>query len=130
MKLVVDVNVVIAAVMGEPERDWAVEVTRGNEAIGPRSFPFEIGNALTRLVKRKRLPPENIENAWLAASRFKILLKDIDVAAAVRLAASHNMYAYDGYILQCTLESGATLVTLDRPLIAVAHKIGLKVMEK
>ena len=129
MKLVIDANVVLAVALGEPEREWAFAVTRGSEAIGPRSLPFEIGNALTGLVKRKRLPPEHLQNAWEAVSKFAVLMKDIDMTAALRLAATHNIYAYDGYMLQCALEAGAALVTLDRPLGTIARRIGLQVME-
>ena len=129
MKVVVDASVILAVVMGEPERDWAIAVTRDSEAFGPRSLPFEIGNALTSLVKRRRLPADNLENAWKAASKFAVVLNDIDIAAAVRLSGLHKIYAYDGYMLQCALEAGASLVTLDRQLAEIARKIGLKVVE-
>ena len=32
MKIVIDASVIIAVVLGEPERDWAFDVTRGSEA--------------------------------------------------------------------------------------------------
>ena len=130
MKLVIDANIVIAVVLGEPEKNWALDVTRGGEAIGPRSLPFEIGNALSRLVKRRRLRSENIDSAWAEAAKFDVALIDIDMQAALRLAANHDLYAYDGYMLQCALETRATLVTLDQPLSGVARKIGLQVMER
>ena len=130
MKLVIDANIVIAVVLGEPEKNWALDVTRGGEAIGPRSLPFEIGNALSRLVKRRRLRSESIDGAWAEAAKFTVALIDIDMPAALRLAASHNIYAYDGYMLQCAIETRAAIVTLDRPLSVIARKIGLKVMER
>ena len=67
--------------------------------------------------------------AWTAAQRFKVSLRDIDMAAALRLAASHGTYAYDAYMLQCALEHRGTLVTLDRRMIAVGKLIGLGISE-
>ena len=80
-------------------------------------------------MKRKRLMPDDLDGARAAASKFSVVLQDIDLAAALRLAASNSMYAYNGYMLQCALEASATLLTLDRTRGAIARKLGLKVME-
>jgi predicted nucleic acid-binding protein len=129
MKVVVDVNVVLAVVLGEPERDWAIAATSACVALAPRSFPFEVGNALTSLVKRRRISAEGVMAAWAAASAFQVLLRDVDMSAALRMAAVHNLYAYDAYILQCAVDGRAKLLTLDRQMVAVGRLIGLDVVE-
>jgi predicted nucleic acid-binding protein len=129
MKSVIDVNVVLAVILDEPERGWAIQATKTATAFAPKSFPFELGNALTSLAKRKRLSREGMLAAWRAAQQYKVLLCDIDIAAALRLAAAHNIYAYDSYILQCAIEQRASLVSLDRRMIAVGKSIGIDVVE-
>ncbi len=37
-----------------------------------------------------------------------------------------NMYAYDAYILDCAIRSKASLLTLDRKLIAAAQNLKVK----
>ncbi len=130
MKIVIDANIVIAVVLDEPERDWAIGAAEGHEAVAPRSLPFEIGNALSKLVKRKLLPIANAQAAWHAAATFRVTLRDIDLAAAVQLAAEHDIYAYDAYMLQCAREAGAKLLTLDKRMLTVARQIGLKPVER
>ncbi|MEQ1696902.1 MAG: type II toxin-antitoxin system VapC family toxin [Hyphomicrobiaceae bacterium] len=129
MRLVVDVNVVLAVVLGEPEREWAIAAAVDCDSLAPRSFPFEIGNALTSLVKRKRLSSEDMLAAWRAAATFQVTLRDVDMSAALRLAGVHNIYAYDAYILQCAIDSRAKLLTLDQRMAAVGRSIGLDVVE-
>ena len=129
MKFVIDASVVVAVVLGEPEREWAIESTRKGMALAPRSLPFEIGNALTGLVKRRCLSPEGMYAAWTAASAFRVTLRDIDIGAALRVAAANSLYGYDAYMLQCATETKATLMTLDRRMAAVARSMGLVVLE-
>jgi predicted nucleic acid-binding protein len=129
MKMVVDVNIVLAVVLGEPEREWAIKVSRNATAFAPKSFPFELGNALSALFKRKRLSNDGVLAAWRAAAKYQVTLCDIDMAAALRLACVHNIYAYDAYIVQCAVEQKAVLMSLDRRMIAIAKGVGLDVME-
>jgi predicted nucleic acid-binding protein len=129
MKFVIDVNIVLAVVLGEPERDWAIEATKRGVGLAPGSFPYEMGNALTSLVKRKRLSPHGMTAAWIAASAYQVTLCDVDMGAALRLAVAHNIYAYDAYVLQCAVENKAKLLTLDKRMLVVGRAIGLEIVE-
>jgi predicted nucleic acid-binding protein len=129
MLIVADTNVFITVVMNEPEKPWVIEVTKSAEAVAPRSLPFEIANALSRLVKRRILSQERAQFAWKAASALPASLRDIDISAALRLACERRMYAYDGFMLQCALECAAPLLTLDMRLRAAARDSGIRVVE-
>ena len=129
MKVVIDANVVIAVVLGEPERDWAIQATNAGIAYAPRSLPFEIGNALSGLVKRKRLSAAGMQTAWAAATQFQVTLCDIDMTAALRIAGVHELYAYDAFMLQCAVGTAAKLATLDRKMALVGRTIGIEILE-
>ena len=55
MKIVADTNIFLAVALNEPEKKEIIALTVGHELIAPEILPFEIGNALSALVKRKRL---------------------------------------------------------------------------
>ena len=129
MKFVIDVNVILAVVLGEPERAWAIAATAQGVAFAPKSLPFEIGNALTSLVKRKRLSAEGMLVAGNATAAFRVSLRDVEMAAALDLAAKHGLYAYDAYILQCAINVRGKLVTLDKRMGTIGRSIGLDVVE-
>ena len=55
MEIIIDTSALIAVIVGEPERDIIVDITTGNNLIGPGSIPWEIGNAFSAMFKQKRL---------------------------------------------------------------------------
>ncbi len=129
MKVVTDASAVIAVAINEPMRGWIIEATRGAEVVAPDSLPFEIANALTRMVKQQRLAPQQALAAWEAVSAIPVALRSIDLRGALRLSCAHNIYAYDGFMLQCALEESAMLLTLDAGMRRVALDLGIDVLE-
>ncbi|MGD0015563.1 MAG: type II toxin-antitoxin system VapC family toxin, partial [Bryobacteraceae bacterium] len=55
MDLVVDTSVILAVLISEPERLNIVELTRDANLLAPASVHWEIGNAISAMIKRKRL---------------------------------------------------------------------------
>jgi predicted nucleic acid-binding protein len=50
-----------------------------------------------------------------------IQLRVIDVPSSIKIAHRHKIYAYDAYMLQCEVECGFRLLTLDRGLTTAAR---------
>ena len=55
MDLVVDTSVILAVLTSEPERMNIVRLTQDANLLAPASVHWEIGNALSAMIKRKRL---------------------------------------------------------------------------
>jgi predicted nucleic acid-binding protein len=129
MKIVADTNIFIAVVLNEPEKKTIVNLTEGHVLIAPEVLPFEIGNALTAMVKRKALLADEAVLAWDAIQHIPVDLRRIDIAAAMKIAMQHNIYAYDAFFLECALNQRSPLLTLDRQMRELAGKIGIQIME-
>ena len=129
MRLVADANVYLAVALEEPEKQGIIEVTRGRTLTSPEALPFEIGNALSALIRRGRLSLQEAQSAWQACSAITVELRSVDVDAALEIAAKHGIYAYDAYYLQCAASLRSPLLTLDQRLVRVAVAVGVKVME-
>ena len=52
MKIIADTNTFIAVALNEPEKDKIIRLTEGHDLIAPDVLPFEIGNALTAMMKK------------------------------------------------------------------------------
>jgi len=52
MKIIADTNIFIAVALNEPEKDKIIRLTEGHDLIAPDVLPFEIGNALTAMMKK------------------------------------------------------------------------------
>jgi len=55
MDIVSDTNILLAVIFNEPEKDNIVQLTSGNDAIAPEILPYEVGNALSAMIKGKQI---------------------------------------------------------------------------
>lgn len=129
MKLVADTNIFIAVALNEPERDRIIEATAAVAVLAPDVLPYEVGNALSALVKRGKLTAGEALRAERAVSGIVVRLVPADVRSALKLALEHGIYAYDAYFLQCALAYACPLLTLDRRMNEVAKRLGIEAWE-
>ena len=130
MKIVVDTNTLLAVAMNEPEKAWLIEVTSGHELVAPTVLPYEMGNALSSLVRREVVQEKFLAAIWDASAKIPVELKAVDVRAALLLAGHFRIYAYDAYFLQCALDAKAPILSLDRGMQRVAKELHIEVMER
>jgi len=130
MKIIADTNTFLAVALNEPEKEWLIEVTDGHDLIAPPILPYEIGNALSSLVRRGVVSERHLAAAWDAAAAVPVELATVDIRAALLLAGHFRIYAYDAYFLQCALDAKSPLLTLDRGMKTVAKQLDIKRVEK
>lgn len=128
MKIVADTNTFLAVTLYKPERDEIIRLTSGHELVAPDILPFEIGNALSAMLKRHRLDSDNILSVWDAAQKIPVDLRSVDIREALKIASQFNIYAYDAYFLVCAISLHSPLITLDRHMIEVAQVLGINIM--
>jgi predicted nucleic acid-binding protein len=129
MELVIDTSAIVAVLTAEPTRDRIIARTQGAELLAPGSVHWETGNALSALVKRRRLKLADVQTALAAYARIPIRLVDIELDVALELADRLGLYAYDAYLMACARRHGAPLLTLDPRLGRMASEAGVKVLE-
>ncbi|MEQ1761324.1 MAG: type II toxin-antitoxin system VapC family toxin [Vicinamibacterales bacterium] len=125
MACVIDTSAIIAVLLSEPERAMLVRATRGTELLAPASVHWEVGNALSAGLKRRRLTLAQGQRALTAYAAIPVRFVDVDLALSLELAAEHALYAYDAYLLTCALQQRAPLLTLDAGLVRPARVIGI-----
>lgn len=54
---------------------------------------------------------------------------DVELDKALEIAARLNIYAYDAYVIQCAIQTGAPLLSLDHALLQNAKSTNLTVLE-
>ncbi|HVX88537.1 MAG TPA: type II toxin-antitoxin system VapC family toxin [Gemmatimonadales bacterium] len=128
-QIIVDTSAILAVLLGEPERDALLEATAGATLVAPGSVPWELGNALSAMVKRGRLTVAQAERVVESYARIPIRLIDVDLAASVEVAGRFGLYAYDAYFLVTALVHRAPLLTLDAGLARAAGAAGVRLVE-
>jgi predicted nucleic acid-binding protein len=127
--IVIDTSAILAVLLDEPERDALVEKTMGTVLTAPASLRWEVGNAATAGVKRRRLTPARARQLVTDFASVTIRELAIDIGRAVDLGLELGIYAYDAYVLEAARSSGFPLLALDGPIRRNAKKLALSLVE-
>lgn len=129
MEIVSDASVFLAVVLNETDREWVVEKTAGCSLISPEVLPYEIGNALIAIKRKGRLNDREILRAFDMSQRIAVRLIPVKIHDSMKMALRFNIYAYDAYYLQCCVETGSPLISLDGRMCDIARSLEIKVVE-
>ncbi len=129
MNIIPDINILLAVVLEKPEKENIIQLTSQADAVAPEVLPFEIGNALTAMVKRKALTADEAMSAYNTVNRIPVRLVSVDIHQALKLALEFKIYAYHAYFLQCAIQYFSPLITLDKRMKQVARNLNIEVME-
>jgi predicted nucleic acid-binding protein len=105
-------------------------VAEGSTIEVPAIWPLEVANALTVLVRRKKLSEEDRQTglAWLRGLRLRV---DHEMASLAftrlsELATRYNLSVYDAAYLELALRQKNLLGCKDGPLRNAAKQCGVK----
>jgi len=127
--VVIDTSALIAVLTSEAERPRLIAATQRADLVAPASVHWEIGNALSALLKRRRISRDDIPLVLEAYERIPLRFLDVNLTLALEIAAEHGLYAYDAYLITCALGQRAPLLTLDKSLGRAADAAGVQVVE-
>ncbi|HOC67546.1 MAG TPA: type II toxin-antitoxin system VapC family toxin [Candidatus Hydrogenedentes bacterium] len=125
--LIVDPSALLAAFLNEEERGRMEQKSSGCLLAAPGCICWETGNALYGALKRGRITLEQAQLVFTEVETMAIRILDVDINAALGIAAEHTIPAYDAYYLQCAVRFGYPLLTLDRRMLDVARNMNLAV---
>jgi predicted nucleic acid-binding protein len=129
MEIVVDASVLIAVVTNEDEKEKLVAITNEAELIAPLSVHWEIGNAFSSLLKRKRVMIDEVLQAIEIYLQIPIRFVEVELSDSLELANECGLYAYDAYLLRCAEKYHLPLLTLDNRLAQAAKDKKIQVLE-
>ena len=129
MQIVIDTSAVMAVILNEDSKPAIVEATIDTTLSAPGSLHWEVGNALSSLLKRRRITLEEALIALLAYQSISLRMVDVDLEVVLKLADEMGIYAYDAYMLVCADSLKSPLLTLDKSMMRLAQDKGLKLME-
>ncbi len=129
MNVISDTNIFLAVALEEESKEWIIGVTGESSIISPEILPYEVGNALSAMIKRKQLTKAQAIKAQKIINQIPVRLVTANLHESLVLAIEHNIYAYDAYFLNCALTYSYPLITLDKRMKAVALDLGIDVLE-
>lgn len=129
MNILADANIFLAVILNEPEKKRIIECTLGAELISPEILPYEIGNALSAMLKQQRLNKPQIFKCWKIFEKIPVRLVSVSIEKALEIAVNHSLYAYDAYYLCAAQKYNLQVLTLDRKMKDAAGKMFIPTLE-
>lgn len=127
--MVVDTSVLIAVIAAEAERAALIRVTQGAELVAPASVHWEIGNACSAMLKRRRASLAQVRAMLAAYGQIPLRLLEVELGRSLELADQFGLHAYDAYLLAAAGSQRAPLLTLDQSLSWAARDAGIALVE-
>jgi predicted nucleic acid-binding protein len=110
MNIVVDALVIIAVIANKPQREVLIGVTKGVDLLAPPSVHWEIGNAFSAMLRRRRVTLAEVPKAIEVYRRIPIRFVEVKLEDALRVAAEAGIYAYDACVIGCAQKYRAALI--------------------
>jgi predicted nucleic acid-binding protein len=129
MEITVDTSAIMAVLLNEPSKERLREQTRGAELVSAPTLPWEVGNGLSALFKRRRLDLDQAMTALMSFRQIPLRLGEIELEVAVKLANEQDIYACDACILECARKYRTPLLSLDGSQTRIARGLGIEVLE-
>lgn len=129
MDITIDTSALLAVLLNEKHKPTIIEATRGHDLQAPNSLDAEIGNALSAMFKRGRITLEQVTQVLKQFKEIPIRRTTLRLPKALELAIAHDIYAYDAYVLDCARQYRSPLISLDRRLVGIGHKMELHIIE-
>lgn len=129
MDIVIDTSALIAVVADEPEKERLIQLTSGAELIAPQSVHWEIGNALSAMLRRQRIVLSQATQAIGIYRKISIRFVEVELEDTLEIAGELGIYAHDAYLIRCAAKYNSPLLTLDQSLVKAAKEMNVKVKE-
>jgi predicted nucleic acid-binding protein len=129
MDVVIDTSALIAVIAGEPEKEKLIQMTSGAELIAPQSVHWEIGNALSAMMKRQRIVLSQATRAIEIYQKIPIRFVEVELEDTLEIVDKLSIYAYDAYLIRCAIKYKSPLLTLDQGLAEAAKEMNVKLQE-
>jgi predicted nucleic acid-binding protein len=129
ISIVVDTSALLAVLLSEAARSTVLAATKGVTLLAAPSLPWEVGNALIALARRRLARRQEVQRAWSAFIEIPLRYVDVDVPAALTLALDQGIYAYDAYVIEAARGARVPLLSLDQQQCRAAAAAGLELVE-
>ena len=127
--IVTDTSAILAVILDEPEKQKVLDLIQDADLIAPGCLYWEVGNALSAHFKRSRFTLDESVSALQIFKNISLTYIDVQLESTLQLAKQLNIYAYDAYFINCALEYGVPLISLDKALCRHAITMGITVLE-
>ncbi|MCR4940386.1 MAG: type II toxin-antitoxin system VapC family toxin [Treponemataceae bacterium] len=125
-EIVIDASCILEFLLNQGKKDSVVQTVGFARIIAPACISYEIGNAISKLIKRNLLSIVEGISVYHEFSRIPIRLMEPDIPDSIMTAGKTSSYAYDAYYLSLAQQLSLPLFTMDEGMKTNALSLGVK----
>ena len=114
--IVIDASCILEFLLNQESKNLVVEKVGNYQLVAPQCIPYEIGNAVSKLMKRKLISIFDGVAVYHEFSRIPLRLVEPDIPDSIMIAGNTESYAYDSYYISVAKRLGMPLFTLDEEM--------------
>ena len=123
--IVIDASCVLEFLLNQESKDYVVQKVGECRLVAPQCMPYEIGNAVSKLMKRKLISIVDGVSVYHEFARIPVRFVEPDIPDSILIAGNTDSYAYDSYYISVAKRLGMPLFTLDDTMKSNAQKQGV-----
>ncbi|MCR4940872.1 MAG: type II toxin-antitoxin system VapC family toxin, partial [Treponemataceae bacterium] len=97
--IVIDASCVLEFLLNQESKDFVVRKVGERNLVAPQCMTYEIGNAVSKLMKRKLISIVDGVAVYYEFVRIPVRFVDPDIPDSILIAGNTDSYAYDSYYI-------------------------------
>ena len=123
--IVIDASCILEFLLNQESKNLVVEKVGNYQLVAPQCIPYEIGNAVSKLMKRKLISIFDGVAVYHEFSRIPLRLVEPDIPDSIMIAGNTESYAYDAYYISVAKQLALPLFSMDSGMQTNAVKQGV-----
>lgn len=124
-EIVIDASCILEYLLNQSEKNKVLLTVGTARLVAPNCIPFEIGNAISKLIKRSLISIYDGVSVYHEFARIPIRLVQADIPNAIVIAGESQSYAYDAYYISIAKQLSLPLYTMDETMKSNASARGI-----
>ena len=111
--IVIDASCILEFLLNQDAKNLVVQKVGSSQLVAPQCLPYEVGNAVSKLIKKKLISIVDGVAVYHEFARIPLRLVEPDIPEAIVIAGNTDSYAYDSYYISVAKRLNMPLFTLD-----------------
>ena len=114
--IVIDASCILEYLLNQESKNYVVKKVGECQLVAPQCLPYEIGNAVSKLIKRNLISIFDGVAVYHEFARIPLRLVEPDIPDSIMIAGNTKSYAYDSYYISTAKRLNMPFFTLDEDL--------------
>ena len=115
-EIVIDASCILEFLLNQNGKDTVIKTVGIAQLVAPNCLPYEIGNAISKLIKRKMLSIYDGVAVYHEFVRIPMRLMEPDIPNSIVVAGETESSAYDSYYISLAKQLSLPLFTMDETM--------------